>query len=85
MAKENKKGGFSVYWIYAILGVSLIAFQLYMSGDSQVSISDKKTLFSLIEAKGVRKIEIINEKSAEFYLSKEGVAYVNSMKGGDYE
>jgi ATP-dependent metalloprotease FtsH len=85
MAKENKKGGFSVYWIYAILGVSLIAFQLFMSGDSQVSISDKKTLFSLIEAKGVRKIEIINEKSAEFYLSKEGVAFVNSMKGGDYE
>jgi len=85
MAKENKKGSFSVYWIYAILGVCLIAFQLYMSGDSQVSISDKKTLFSLIEAKGVRKIEIINEKSAEFYLTKEGVAFVNSMKGGDYE
>ena len=85
MAKENKKGGFSVYWIYAILGVSLIAFQLMMSGDTHVTITNKKTLFELVDAKGVKKIEIVNQTSADFYLSKEGIEYVNKARGYDFE
>jgi len=85
MAKENKKGGFSVYWIYAILGVSLIAFQLMMSGDTHVTISNKKTLFELVDAKGVKKIEIVNQTSADFYLSKEGIEYVKKAHGYDFE
>jgi len=85
MAKENKKGGFSVYWIYAILGVSLIAFQLFVSGDTHVSISSKKTLYALVEGRGIKKIEIVNQTSVDFYLNKEGVNFVNKQKGGDYE
>ncbi len=85
MAKENKKGGFSVYWIYAILGVSLIAFQLFISGDTHVSISSKKTLYALVEGHGIKKIEIVNQTSVDFYLNKEGVNLVNNSKGGDYE
>ena len=85
MAKENKKGGFSVYWIYAILGVSLIAFQLMMSGDTHVTITNKKTLFELVDAKGVKKIEIVNQTSADFYLSKEGIEYVKKARGYDFE
>ena len=85
MAKENKKGGFSVYWIYAILGVSLIAFQLFVSGDTHVSISSKKTLYSLVDSHCIKKIEIVNQTSVDFYLNKEGVNFVNKQKGGDYE
>jgi cell division protease FtsH len=85
MAKENKKGGFSVYWIYAILGVSLIAFQLFVSGDTHVSISSKKTLYSLVDSHGIKKIEIVNQTSVDFYLNKEGINFVNKQKGGDYE
>jgi len=85
MAKENKKGGFSVYWIYAILGVSLIAFQLFVSGDTHVSISSKKTLYSLVDGHGIKKIEIVNQTSVDFYLNKEGINFVNKQKGGDYE
>jgi ATP-dependent metalloprotease FtsH len=85
MAKENKKGGFSVYWIYAILGVSLIAFQLMMSGDTHVTISNKKTLFELVDVKGIKKIEIVNQTSADFYLSKEGIEYVKKARGYDFE
>jgi len=84
MAKENKKGGFSVYWIYGILGVALIAFQLYVSGDSHVVISSKKTLYALVEAKGVKNIEIVNQTSADFKLNKEGVAFIEKNKSGDF-
>lgn len=85
MAKETKKRGFSVYWIYAILGVSLIAFQLYVSGDSHVSILSKDTLFNLVKAKGVKKIEIVNQTSVDFRLSKVGIDFVKKSSGGDYE
>jgi len=85
MAKETKKGGFSVYWIYAILGVALIAFQLYVSGDSHVSLLSKDTLFELVKAKGVKKIEIVNQTSVDFRLSKGGVDFVKKSRGGDYE
>jgi ATP-dependent metalloprotease FtsH len=85
MAKETKKGGFSVYWIYAILGVALIAFQLYVSGDSHVSLLSKDTLFDLVKAKGAKKIEIVNQTSVDFRLSKVGVDFVKKSRGGDYE
>ena len=85
MAKETKKRGFSVYWIYAILGVALIAFQLYVSGDSHVSLLSKDTLFDLVEAKGTKKIEIVNQTSVDFRLSKVGVDFVKKSRGGDYE
>ncbi len=85
MAKETKKGGFSVYWIYAILGVALIAFQLYVSGDSHVSIISNDTLFELVKVKGVKKIEIVNQTSVDFRLSKRGIDFVKKQRGGDYE
>ena len=85
MAKETKKRGFSVYWIYAILGVALIAFQLYVSGDSHVSLLSKDTLFDLVKAKGAKKIEIVNQTSVDFRLSKVGVDFVKKSRGGDYE
>jgi cell division protease FtsH len=84
MAKEKKKGGFSVYWIYAILGVALIAFQIYQSGSSTHTILKKKTLFTLIEQNGVRKVEIVNQSKADFYLTAEGIAYVKNTKGGEW-
>jgi ATP-dependent metalloprotease FtsH len=85
MAKETKKRGFSVYWIYAILGVALIAFQLYVSSDSQVSILSNDTLFELVKVKGVKKIEIVNQTSVDFRLSKGGIDFVKKQRGGDYE
>jgi cell division protease FtsH len=84
MAKEKKKGGFSVYWIYAILGVALIAFQIYQSGSSTHTILKKKTLFTLIEQNGVRKVEIVNQSKADFYLTAEGISYVKNTKGGEW-
>ena len=85
MAKETKKRGFSVYWIYAILGVALIAFQLYVSSDSHVSIISNDTLFELVKVKGVKKIEIVNQTSVDFRLSKGGIDFVKKQRGGDYE
>ena len=68
MAK--KKNNFSIYWIYAILGVGLIAFQLYMGKSERESVK-MQTLLEIADNSGVDNVTIINEKSAEFHLNKE--------------
>ena len=71
----NKKNNFSIYWIYAILGVSLIAFQLFM-GKTERSSVKIQSLLEIADESGVQNVVIINEKSVEFQLNSEGVDFV---------
>ena len=84
MAK--KKNNFSIYWIYALLGVSIIAFQLYM-GQSETSKIDQDQLMNIASDStlmAVDQVTIINraspDASAEFYLNKKGVKKILDSK-----
>ena len=66
----NKKNNFSIYWIYGLLGVALIAFQFY-SGQTEHSAVKMQTLLDIADESGVENVVIINEKSAEFHLNKK--------------
>ena len=80
MAK--KKNNFSIYWIYAILGVGLIAFQLYMGKSERESVK-MQTLLEIADNAGVDNVTIINEKSAEFHLNKEGLELVKKSEDAE--
>ncbi|MBL6668239.1 MAG: ATP-dependent zinc metalloprotease FtsH [Crocinitomicaceae bacterium] len=75
----NKKNNFSIYWIYAILGVSLIAFQLFM-GKTERSSVKIQSLLEIADESGVQNVVIINEKSVEFQLNSEGVDFVKKSE-----
>jgi len=75
----NKKNNFSIYWIYAILGVGLIAFQLFM-GKTEHSNVKIQSLLEIAEESGVQNVVIINEKSVEFQLNSEGVDFINKTE-----
>ena len=83
MAK--KKNNFSIYWIYALLGVGLIAFQMYM-GQSHKHEADGgqlEALFMDSTFRGVDEVTIVNRENApfaEFKLNKEGVDTVMTSK-----
>ena len=83
MAK--KKNNFSIYWIYAVLAVGLIAFQMYM-GQSHKHTADGgqlEALFMDSTFKGVDEVTIVNRENApfaEFKLNKEGVDTVMNSK-----
>lgn len=81
MSDEKKKRSFSIYWIYALLGVGLIAFQLYYNSSSTVVIKNKQSLYTLIEQKGIEKITIINKEKAEFELNETGEKYLKGKDG----
>ena len=81
MSDENKKKSFSIYWIYALLGVGLIAFQLYYNSSSTVVIKNKQTLYTLLEQKGIDKIDIVNKEKAEFELNASGKKFLKGRDG----
>lgn len=85
MANEKKKGGFSVYWIYAIAGLAFIAIQLFYNVESHISIQRKNTLFALIDSNAVAKVVIINGSRADFKLNKKGIDIVKYSNTGEYK
>mgnify|MGYP001353161462 CR=1 FL=1 len=75
----NKKNNFSIYWIYAVLGVGLIAFQLFMGKEDRSSVKIQ-SLLEIADESGVQNVVIINEKSVEFQLNDKGVDFIKKTE-----
>ncbi|MFZ9586753.1 MAG: ATP-dependent zinc metalloprotease FtsH, partial [Crocinitomicaceae bacterium] len=84
MSEEKKKSPFSIYWIYAALGIALISFNIFMNATPSASIKYKETLMELVDKKGVKNVKIINQSKAEFQLKNQGIEYVNNTKKLDF-
>ena len=85
MADNNKKSPFSIYYIYAIIGVAIIAFQLFMNGGSETKINTKQTFLTLVEKKGVQKVRIINREKVKFELNQTGLQLVSNSTDADFK
>ena len=84
----KKKNNFSIYWIYALLGVGLIAFQLYMGQEEKTKIdTDQLIAISDTTLAGVDNVTIINRENspfAEFHLNKKGVDTILNSKDAQF-
>lgn len=85
MAEKKNKSPFSIYWIYAIIGVAIIAFQLFMNGGGKAKINTKQTFFTLVEKKGVEKVRIVNRERVEFQLNQVGKQFVQEGSNSDFQ
>ncbi|MEJ6505221.1 MAG: ATP-dependent zinc metalloprotease FtsH [Crocinitomicaceae bacterium] len=80
----QKKSNFSIYWIYAALGVGLIAFQLFMVQDERATVK-MQTLLDIADISGVNNVSFINDQSAEFHLIKKGIEFINSSENENFK
>ena len=83
MAEQpQKKRNFNAYWIYALIAVLLISFNLMNLRDNSISI--QKGDFEILATKGyVEKLVVVkNEEKGEVYLKAE---YLDSIKALDEE
>src|SRR5690606_21428744 len=77
MAKEKKnikenKPKFNPYWIYGIALAIFIGFQIFnSSGYEDGSVTNPTEFFKFVEDGDVEKVEIVNQKIAKVYLTKE--------------
>jgi ATP-dependent metalloprotease FtsH len=87
MSEENnkKKNPFSIYWIYAAIGLAIIGFQLFMSASSTATINNQQTFFKLAEDGYISKVYIVNRVRADFQLNKDGETFVKNTKTGEYK
>jgi ATP-dependent metalloprotease FtsH len=83
MSENKRKNPFSIYWIYAILGVALIAAEIYWNSGSRAVINRKATLLELIDKKAVKNVKIVNQSYCEFELTSKGVQIINNAKSGE--
>ncbi|OUR91426.1 peptidase M41 [Flavobacteriales bacterium 34_180_T64] len=79
MSKEpknlNKKPKLNPYWIYGIIIASFLAIQLFSGGfgGQTEAKTTPSQFFEYLEAGDVAKVEIINNREAKIYLTKDAV------------
>ncbi len=66
------KPRFNSNWIFAILALSIIVFQMFYGGKSAPKTSKGK-IKEMIENKDVEKIVVVNKEFAEIYLTSEAI------------
>jgi cell division protease FtsH len=79
MADTNnkKKSPFSIYWIYALIGVAIIGFQLFMSSGSRVAIKFEDNFFDLAEMGYVKEVKLVNKVRIDFKITEDGRKFVS--------
>lgn len=73
---NKKKNPFSIYWIYAIIGLAIIGFNLFMSSSSNVSLKSEDTFFELARNNYVTDVALVNKMRVDFKLTEEGKSFV---------
>lgn len=79
---NKKKNPFSIYWIYAIIGVAIIGFQLFLSQANSAELSDEEVFYTLASEGYVKNVRLVNKEHVDFKLTKDGTSFV---KGSDSE
>ncbi|MFN5416058.1 MAG: ATP-dependent zinc metalloprotease FtsH [Flavobacteriia bacterium] len=79
--QDKKKNQNSIYWIYGIIALSIVAFSIYSSGSSSVFIKSQSTFFALADSSYVTDVKLVNRVRVDFKLTEEGREYV--LKSGD--
>ncbi len=80
MANKPKKKGFNAYWIYAIVAVALISFNLLSLKGKTVEINEDE-FYDFARSGYVEKLNIVkNEEMAEVYLKDE---FIDTIKTFD--
>ena len=69
---KGLKPKFNTNWIFAILAISIIAFQLLYGGRS-VPKAQTRDLKEMIKNHDIERIVIINKEVAEIYLKKDAI------------
>tara|TARA_B100000508_G_C11465832_1_gene282423 strand:+ start:6765 stop:8954 length:2190 start_codon:yes stop_codon:yes gene_type:complete len=91
MAKQNKnnrnnnnkkKNPYSIYWIYAAIGIAIIGVQLFMSSSSTKELQSKETFVQLMQEGYVEDVVLWrNVGRVDFKISETGV---EAVRQGDF-
>lgn len=67
----DKKPRFNAVWIYVLIGLTLVLFYIFNSGNGPVQIDWRFFQDELLLKNEIEKIEVINGETAEIYIKQE--------------
>ena len=70
---NNNRLNFNFYWIFGVVLFLLIGFNLIVSQDGTNSVITRDQFIRFAEDGDVKKLEIINSKTARVYITPEGL------------
>lgn len=82
---NKKKNPFSIYWIYAIIGVAIIGFQLFMSSAGRIPVKFQSTFFELAEKGYVEDAKLVNKVRVDFNINKDGRYFISNSDDSQYK
>ena len=82
---KKKKSPFSIYWIYAVIGVAIIGFQLFMSSANTAELDQEEIFYNLAEQRMVEEVVLVNNIRLDFKLTDSGKKFVKTSKDEQYK
>src|SRR5690554_5299825 len=86
--KPDKKNPYSIYWIYAAIGIAIIGIQLFMSSSTVKELQSKQTFLTLMEEGYVENVTLWrNVGRVDFKINESGISAVQQgdFSGADFE
>ncbi|MCC5922212.1 MAG: ATP-dependent zinc metalloprotease FtsH [Crocinitomicaceae bacterium] len=84
----NKKNPYTIYWIYAAIGLAIIGVQLFMSSSTTRELRSKETFKTLMENGYVEDVTLWrNVGRVDFRVTIEGIKAIEqgNFSGADFE
>ena len=75
----KKKNKFNIYWIYGIVFLSIIAYNMYRGVNSTGEETDQQKFYEMLKQGDVEKIKTIRNKNSFVYLSKKTVLPIKQL------
>jgi len=82
--KKKKKSPFSIYWIYAIIAIAIIGFQLFMSSGANATVENEDTFIELAKEGFIDEAFLVNKIRVDFSLTSEGKEFIRSSEETKY-
>jgi ATP-dependent metalloprotease FtsH len=83
---ENKKRSpFSIYWIYAIIGIAIIGFQLFMSGAGRITLKTADQFKELAYQGFIKDAKIVNGSRLDFTINEGAKDFINKQTDPNYK
>lgn len=84
----NKKNPYTIYWIYAAIGLAIIGVQLFMSSSTTRELRSKETFKTLMENGYVEDVTLWrNVGRVDFRVTNEGIKAIEqgNFSGADFD
>lgn len=83
--KNKKKSPFSIYWIYAVIAVAIIGFQLFMSSGNNATVKSEDTFIELAKEGYISEVALVNRVRVDFTLTSEGKDFIKASDLSKYK